>query len=125
MSGAKQNNVSHNRAGDVEYLNSSRQSYIAPLPLPTSEHPCCPYISGYNDIFLDFGGGEPNIFSYQIWLGGPFTCSCIAAFGFPLLAGFLFAVLGSNAEEVYHAIIGCFFATRPHAQTPCPYRIGG
>ena len=69
------------RAGDVEYFPSGRQTYLAPLPLPTNEHPFCPYISGYNDTFLDFGGGEPNVFSYQIWLGGPFTCSCLVAFG--------------------------------------------
>ena len=103
------------RAGDVEYFPSGRQTYLAPLPLPTSEHPCCPYISGYNDTFLDFGGGQPNVFSYQLWLGGPFTCSCIAAFGFPLLAGFIIAVLGSDAEEVYYAIIDCFFATWRYA----------
>ena len=103
------------RAGDFEYFPSGRQIYLAPLPLPTSEHPCCPYISAYNDTFLDFGGGEPNVFSYQIWLGGPFTCACIAAYGFPLLAGFLFAVFGSNAQEVYHAIIDCFFAVWRYA----------
>ncbi len=115
MSGSAENNASNNRAGDVGYFPSGHQTYLAPLPLPTSEHPFCPYISGYNDTFLDFGGGEPNVFSYQIWLGGPFTCSCIVAFGFPLLAGFLFAVFGSNAEEVYHAIIDCFFATWRYA----------
>ena len=103
------------RAGDVEYFPSGRQTYLAPLPLPTSEHPFCPYISGYNETFLDFGGGEPNVFSYQLWLGVPFTGACIVAFGFPLLAGFLFAVLGSNAEEIYHAIIGCFFAAWRYA----------
>ena len=104
-----------NRAGDVEYFPSGRQTYLAPLPLPTSEDPFCPYISSYNDTFMDFGGGEPNVFSYQLWLGGPFTGACIVAFGFPLLAGFLFAVLGSNAEEIYHAIIGCFFAAWRYA----------
>ena len=99
------------RAGDVEYFPSGRQTYLAPMPLPTSEHPFCPYISGYNETFLDFGGGEPNVFSYQIWLGGPFSCSCLTAFGFPLLAGFIFAILGSSAESIYYVIIDMFFAT--------------
>ena len=111
MSGPVENSASNNRAGDVEYFPSGRQTYLAPLPLPTSEHPFCPYISGYNEIFLDFGGGEPNVFSYQIWLGGPFSCSCLVAFGFPLLAGFIFAILGSSAESIYYVIIDMFFAT--------------
>ena len=111
MTGSVENNASNNRAGDVEYFPSGRQTYLAPLPLPSSEHPSCPYITGYNDTFLDIGGGEPNVFSYQIWLGGPFTCSCLAAFGVPLLIGFIFAILGSSTESIYYVIIDMFFAT--------------
>ena len=87
------------RAGDVEYFPSGRQTYLAPLPLPTSEQPFCPYISGYNETFLDFGGGQPNVFSYQLWLGGPFTCSCLVAFGGPLLGGFIGLMLDGNFEK--------------------------
>ncbi len=100
-----------NRAGDVEYFPSGRQTYLAPLPLPTCEHPFCPYISGYNDTFLDFGGGEPNVFSYQIWLGGPFTCACIAAFGFPLLGGCMGLMLDGNFEKSLQAMVGIFEAS--------------
>ena len=53
------------RAGDVEYFLSGRQTFLAPSPLPTGEHPLCPYISGYNDTFMDFGGGESAEFS--VW----------------------------------------------------------
>jgi len=41
------------RAGDVEYFPSGHQTYLAPLPLPTSEHPFCPYISGYMEYELN------------------------------------------------------------------------
>jgi len=64
------------KAGDIELCLTGRKTYLAPLPLPTEAEPCCPYISDYNDIYLDFGGGEPNVFSYQVNLGGPFSCAC-------------------------------------------------
>ena len=108
MSGAAENSTSNYRGGGVEYSPSGRKTYLAPLPLPTSEQPYCPYISGYNDIFLDFGGGEPNVFSYQIWLGGPFTFSCLLAFGMPFIAGLGFALLGSEWSEVREAITDSF-----------------
>ncbi|MEB0208906.1 hypothetical protein QN356_25920, partial [Pseudomonas sp. CCC3.1] len=52
------------KAGDLELFPGGRQTYLAPLPLPTEAEPCCPYISDYNDICLDFGGGRPNVYSY-------------------------------------------------------------
>ncbi|MQT92734.1 hypothetical protein [Pseudomonas helleri] len=64
-------------AGDLEQFSGGQQTYLAPLPLPTAAEPYCPYIGDYNDIYLDFGGGEPNVYSYQIWLGGPFSSSCL------------------------------------------------
>ena len=110
MSGPVKNSASNNRAGDVEYFPSGRQTYLAPLPLPTSEHPFCPYISGYNETFLDFGGGEPNVFSYQIWLGVPFTCSSLVAFGGPILGGVLTLILGDSISESWQSMIGIFLA---------------
>ena len=69
------NTTGGKRAGDVEYFPSGRQTYLAPLPLPlplpTSEHPFCPYISGYNETFLDFGGGEPMFFPIKYGWGDP------------------------------------------------------
>ena len=88
---------------------------MAPLPLPTEADPCCPYISEYNDLYLDFGGGEPNVFSYQINLGGPFTFLCLIAFGIPLIAGLGFAFLGSGFEDVWYVVIDSFFAALPIA----------
>ena len=98
------------QAGDIEYFASGRQTYLAPLPLPTGAEPYCPYISDYNDVYLDFGGGEPNVFSYQMNLGLPFTSACLAAFGFPLFIGLSFALLGSDAEDVRYAVSDSFSA---------------
>ena len=89
------------KAGDIEYFASGRQTYLAPLPLPTGAEPYCPYISDYNEAYLDFGGGEPNVYSYQIWLGGPFSCACFSAFGFPLLLWLIGLALGYSSAESF------------------------
>ncbi len=98
----------HRKAGDIELCVGGRETYLAPLPLPTDADPCCPYISDYNDIYLDFGGGEPNVFSYQVNLGLPFSAACLIAFGFPLLGGFLGWALGFGNEDILDAISGIF-----------------
>jgi hypothetical protein len=98
------------RAGDIEPFLTGRKTYLAPLPLPTDAHPYCPYISDINDVYLDFGGGNPNVFSYQLWLGGPFTCACIMAIGFPVLFFFLAALEGANAIESWDFAAGFFWA---------------
>ena len=103
------------RAGDIESFLTGRTTYLAPLPLPTNAHPYCPYISDINDVYLDFGGGNPNVFSYQLWLGGPFTCACIMAIGFPVLFFFLAALEGANAIESWDFAAGFFWAVLEHA----------
>ncbi|MFU0822272.1 hypothetical protein SAMN04490192_1447 [Pseudomonas lundensis] len=103
------------RAGDIEPFLTGRKTYLAPLPLPTDAHPYCPYISDINDVYLDFGGGNPNVFSYQLWLGGPFTCACIMAIGFPVLFFFLAALEGANAIESWDFAAGFFWAVLEHA----------
>ena len=95
---------SSKHSGDVEYFPSGCLTYLAPLPLPTGAQPHCPYISSYNDTYLDFGGGEPNVFSYQVSLGGPFSCACLVAFGGPLVGGFLALTLGYNTEESWETV---------------------
>ena len=65
---------------------------------------------GYNDAFMDFGGGEPNVFSYQLWLGGPLTCSCLVAFGGPLLGGCIGLMLDGNFEKSWQFMIEIFLA---------------
>ena len=98
----------YRKAGDIELCVGGLETYLAPLPLPTDADPCCPYISDYNDIYLDFGGGEPNVFSYQVNLGLPFSAACLIAFGFPLLGGFLGWALGFGSEDILDAISGIF-----------------
>ena len=103
------------RAGDVEYFTSGRQTYLAPFPMPTSEHPFCPYISGYNDAFMDFGGGQPKVFSYQFNLGVPFTFSCLVAFGIPLLGGLLMLMLGDTFQDGWGSVKGIFLVSWHYA----------
>ena len=103
------------RAGDVEPFLTGRKTYLAPLPLPTDAHPYCPYISDINDVYLDFGGGNPQVFSYQMSLGAPFTCACIIAFGFPMISGFAAALLDYSPELVREFTEDVFFACWPIA----------
>ena len=100
--------ASPRKAGDIELCVGGRQTYLAPLPLPTEADPCCPYISDYTDIYLDFGGGEPNVFSYQLILGAPFNAAFFSAFGFPLLLWFIGLALGYGAEESWALSVDYF-----------------
>ena len=103
------------RAGDIKKMLTGTETYLAPLPLPTDAQPYCPYISDFNDVYLDFGGGKPNVFSYQLNLGGPFTFSCLLAFGSPVVGGFLGLVLDYPREDVADAVKGIFLAAWPVA----------
>ena len=103
------------RAGDIKKMLTGTETYLAPLPLPTDAQPYCPYISDFNDVYLDFGGGKPNVFSYQLNLGGPFTFSCLLAFGSPVVGGFLGLVLDYPREDVADAVKGIFLAAWPLA----------
>ena len=69
------------RAGDVEQFPSGYTTYLAPLPLPTEASPYSPYVSDLNDTYLDFGGGLPQVFSWQMTLGGPFTVATLVLLG--------------------------------------------
>ena len=103
------------RAGDIKKMLTGTETYLAPLPLPTDAQPYCPSISDFNDVYLDFGGGKPNVFSYQLNLGGPFTFSCLLAFGSPVVGGFLGLVLDYPREDVADAVKGIFLAAWPLA----------
>jgi hypothetical protein len=45
-------------------------TYLAPLPLPTPMPPYGPHIGELNDVYMDFGLGSPQVFSWQVILGG-------------------------------------------------------
>ena len=58
------------KAGDMEPFPSGKITYLAPLPLPTLMPPYGPHIGELNDEYMDFGLGSPQIFSWQVILGG-------------------------------------------------------
>ncbi|MBD9586210.1 hypothetical protein IB254_03970 [Pseudomonas sp. PDM03] len=102
-------------AGDVEPFPSGRITYLAPLPLPTPLPPLGPHIGELNEVYMDFGLGSPQIFSWQAILGGPFSVAFSVAFLFPLIGGFMFFLFGMGWDDISHAIQGVFHASYPLA----------
>ncbi|QHD01523.1 hypothetical protein PspS04_14655 [Pseudomonas sp. S04] len=98
-------------AGDVEPFPSGRITYLAPLPLPTAMPPHGPHIGDLNEVFMDFGLGSPQVFSWQVVLGLPFSGTFMIAFLFPLMGGFLGLVLGYSWEDTRDSIEGIFHAS--------------
>ncbi|WP_338801346.1 hypothetical protein V9L13_02340 [Pseudomonas sp. RSB 5.4] len=96
------------KAGDIEPFPSGRITYLAPLPLPTQIPPYGPHIGELNDGYMGFGLGAPQVFMWQMTLGGPFSVACMIAFLFPLIGGFLFFLFGMDWEDIFHAIRGIF-----------------
>jgi hypothetical protein len=97
------------RAGDVEPFPSGYTTYLAPLPLPTEATPYSPYVSDLNDTYLDFGGGKPQVFSWQVTLGGPFSGALLTIFGIPLVVGLMATASGFGLAEVLELGEGLFF----------------
>ncbi|EUB73874.1 hypothetical protein PMI27_003617 [Pseudomonas sp. GM41(2012)] len=98
-------------AGDVEPFPSGKITYLAPLPLPTALPPHGPHIGDLNEVFMDFGLGSPQVFSWQVVLGLPFSGTFMIAFLFPLIGGFLGLVLGYSWEDTRDSIEGIFHAS--------------
>jgi hypothetical protein len=96
------------KAGDIEPFPSGKITYLAPLPLPTPMSAYGPHIGELNDVFMDFGLGSPQVFMWQMTLGGPFSVAFSAAFLFPLIGGFMFFLFGMGWDDVSHAIEGLF-----------------
>ncbi|SEN69734.1 hypothetical protein SAMN04487857_1491, partial [Pseudomonas sp. ok272] len=99
------------KAGDVEPFPSGRVTYLAPLPLPTSVPPHGPHIGELNDVHIDFGMPSPEVFMWQVTLGGPFTFMFMLTVLSPLLIGFIFFLLGEGWDGASHAIEGMFHAS--------------
>ncbi|WP_259698010.1 hypothetical protein [Pseudomonas frederiksbergensis] len=87
------------KAGDVEPFPSGKITYLAPLPLPTPMPPHGPHIGELNDVYMEFGLGWPQIFSWQVILGLPFSGTCMFIFLFPLFC-FCFGLM-SGYEWLY------------------------
>ena len=98
------------RAGDVEPFPSGYTTYLAPLPLPTEASPHSPYVSDLNDTYLDFGGGKPQVFSWQVTLGGPFTAAVLALLGSPIVGALFGASFGYGWVDIWDAMQGIFLA---------------
>jgi hypothetical protein len=98
------------RAGDVEPFPSGYTTYLAPLPLPTEASPYSPYVSDLNDTYLDFGGGMPQVFSWQVTLGGPFTVATLLLFGAPITGALMAASMGDGWDDIWDVMQGIFLA---------------
>ena len=96
------------KTGDIEPFPSGKITYLAPLPLPTLLPPYGPHIGGLNEVYMDFGLGSPEVFSWQVILGLPFNGAFMIAFLFPLIGGFMFFLFGMGWEDISHAIEGIF-----------------
>ncbi|SMS09495.1 hypothetical protein CFBP1590__1909 [Pseudomonas viridiflava] len=95
------------RAGDIAHFPSGQTIYLAPLPLPTDALPHSPHVSDLNDTYLDFGGGKPQVFLWQVTLGGPFTTVLLILLGSPIIIGVFGAIFGyewTNIREVMQGI---------------------
>ncbi|MDF3136999.1 hypothetical protein P3C26_29515, partial [Pseudomonas extremaustralis] len=98
------------RAGDIESFASGYTTYLAPLPLPTEASPYSPYVSDLNDTYLDFGGGKPQVFSWQMTLGGPFTTVFLMLVCFPMIGALMVLSLGDDRADMWDAMQGIFLA---------------
>ncbi|WKW31550.1 hypothetical protein KIH13_23265 [Pseudomonas viridiflava] len=97
------------RAGDVERFPSGQTIYLAPLPLPTDAIPHSPHVSDLNDTYLDFGG-KPQVFSWQVTLGGPFTAAIFMLLGGPIIIALLGVSFGYGGSDINDAMQGVFTA---------------
>src|SRR5690242_9577859 len=89
------------KAGNVEPFPSGKVTYLSPIPLPTLTPPYGPHIGELNDVCMDFGLGKPEVFMWQMTLGGPFSVSFSVAFLFPLVGGFLGLMFGDSWDEIW------------------------
>ncbi len=98
------------KAGDVEPFPSGKITYLAPLPLPTPIPPYGPHIGELNDVYMDFGLGQPQVFMWQMTLGGPVSLAVMVIFIFPLITGMLGVVFGYGPTLIWESIVGIFQA---------------
>jgi hypothetical protein len=108
------------KAGDVEPFPSGRITYLAPLPLPTPLPPHGPHIGELNEVYMDFGLGSPQVFMWQMTLGGPFSITFSVIFLFPLFTGFLGIIFGYGWEDIWDSMIGMFDEGRGNALVVSP-----
>lgn len=96
------------KAGDIEPFPSGKLTYLAPLPLPTPMPPYGPHIGEMKDVHMDFGLGSPQVFSWQIILGGPVSLSFMVIFLFPLVTGLMGIIFGYGQEAIWESMVSMF-----------------
>ena len=96
------------KAGDIEPFPSGKITYLAPLPLPTSMPPYGPHIGAFNDGYMDFGLGLPEVFSWQVILGAPTAGAFMIIVLFPLFTGLLGIIFGYGNGAIWESMIGVF-----------------
>ncbi|MDR9752759.1 hypothetical protein RG836_14990 [Pseudomonas sp. SZMC_28357] len=101
--------------GDIESFPSGKTTYLAPLPLPTLLPPNAPHIGEMNDVHMDFGVGSPQVFSWQVVLGGPFCGAFMMAFLFPLFTGVLGIIFGHDWNDIWESVMGIFYEAYGYA----------
>ena len=108
------------KAGDIEPFPSGKITYLAPLPLPTPLPPHGPNIGELNEVYMDFGLGSPQVFMWQMTLGGPFSVTFSVIFLFPLFTGFLGIIFGYDWKDIWDSMIGMFDEGRGNALVVSP-----
>ncbi|KAB0500681.1 hypothetical protein TU81_28975 [Pseudomonas lini] len=103
------------KAGDVEPFPSGRITYLAPLPLPTALPPHGPHIGEMNEVYMDFGLGSPQVFSWQLILGGPFSGAFMIAFLIPPAIGCVGLMFGYDFAYTWEFVIDLFLAIYGYA----------
>ncbi|MBV6821654.1 hypothetical protein KUF73_01805 [Pseudomonas sp. PD9R] len=107
------------KAGDIEPFPSGKITYLAPLPLPTPLPPHGSHIGELNEVYMDFGLGSPQVFSWQVILGGPLNVAFSVVFLFPLFTGFLGVIFGYGWEDIWDSMTGMFHVGYNNAQVSC------
>jgi hypothetical protein len=102
------------KAGEVEPFPSGSITYLAPLPLPTLIPPYGPHIGDLNDRYLDFGFGSPQVFAWQVILGGPLSGAVMTAFLFPAIIGCIGLMFGYDITYTWELVVDFFYVIYPY-----------
>src|SRR5690606_8819594 len=100
------------KAGDIQPFTSGQITYLAPLPLPT-QHPAKDYshaVGEMNDTYLDFGTGLPQVFGWQMLLGGPFTLFVMITYLLPLISACGALLVGGRLDDAKDFFYGTYEA---------------
>ena len=102
------------KAGDIEPFPSGKMTYLAPLPLPTPMPPYGPHIGELNDVYMDFGLGSPQVFSWQVILGGPLSGALMIAFLCPAFIGCIGLIFGYDVAYTWEFVVDFFIVIYPY-----------